>query len=168
MVLQVWREHIIIKEWSQSNAFYGFKRISATEDYDLNEFQKYYHLRNENLPHQLIKNPKKVSKNGKKYHKSDDCVVCKEKNIWRQTTFVCQSCSIPLCSPVLGERTQAPRDCFRLFHEEFFCSSEFSVESLDDIDPYDSVDDFEQKPAKCQYGGNTTEKRKMRLITQKC
>ena len=40
MVLQVWREHIIIKEWSQSNAFYGFKRISATEDYDLNEFQK--------------------------------------------------------------------------------------------------------------------------------
>ena len=51
--------------------------------------------------HQLIKNPNRISKSGKKYHKSNDCVVCKQKNVRWQTTFVCRSCNVPLCSLVL-------------------------------------------------------------------
>ena len=34
---------------------------SATGDYDLNGFYKYYHIRKKNLPHRLIKNPKRLS-----------------------------------------------------------------------------------------------------------
>ena len=134
-----------------------------SEDYDINGFDKYYHLRNKNLPHQLIKNPKRVSKSGKKYHKSNDCVVCKRNNVRRQTTFLCRSCDVPLCSPVLVERTQAPRDCFRLFHEEIFRTSDFSVASFDDIDSYDSEDDFEKKPAKRRCEGCTNEKKKSEI-----
>ena len=86
--------------------------------------------------------------------------MCKQKkNVRRQATFVCRSCDVHLCSPVLVERKQAPRDCFRLFHVEIFCTSDLSVASLDDIDP-DSVDYFEQKPEKLQYCGSTTGKKK--------
>lgn len=109
---------------------------------------KYYHLRNGNLPHQLQKNQLRVSQTGKKYHKSMDYIMCKRKNVRRQTTFFCKGCDVPLCSPVLVEHTQAPRDCFRLFHEKVFSNSEFSVASLDDVDSYDSADEFEEKPVK--------------------
>ena len=128
--------------------FRDSENTSASKDYDINGFKKYYHLRNDNIPHQLVKNCKKVSKTGKIYCKSNDCVVCKRKNVRRQTTFVCRSCDVPLCSLVLVEWTEAPRDCFRVLHEEVFCSSDFSVESLEDIEPYDSIDDFECNTSK--------------------
>ena len=54
---------------------------SALEDYDLNGFDKYYHFHNENLPHQLINSPERMSKSGKKYHKTNNCIVCKHKNV---------------------------------------------------------------------------------------
>ena len=141
------------------------ENYSLRENYDINGFDKYYHLRNENLPHQLVKNPIKIGKNGKRYHMGNDCVMCKKKNVRRQTTFTCRGCNVALCSPVLVERTQAPRDCFRLFHERIYSNSEFSVASLDDVDSYDSLDDFEEKPVKRQRTcTNVTKKKEKKWI----
>ena len=72
-------------------------------------------------------------------------------------TFVCRSCNVPLCLPVLVERTQAQRDCFRLFHEEIFRTSDFSVESLEDIEPYDSEDDFDVTHTNAQCDEDTND-----------
>ena len=102
------------------------------DKYDINDFMKYYHCKNARLPHQLVKSPLKTSKTGKRYHQTNDCFICKKNNICRQTTFVCETCTVPLCSPVKVERTQAPRDCFQAFHEVLFCRCDFSVASSTD------------------------------------
>ena len=75
-------------------------------------------------------------------------MVCKKINIRRQTTFVCATCHVPLCAPVLTERTRAPIDCFHKYHESKFVSSDFSTASLDEsVSSYNSEDEwFERKP----------------------
>ena len=42
--------------------FIASENKSASEDYDVNGFDKYCHLRNKNRPHQCIKNPKGIGK----------------------------------------------------------------------------------------------------------
>ncbi len=114
------------------------------EKYDPNNFEKYYHCRNARIAHQLVKTELKYGKKGKKYHKTNDCLVCKNFGVRRQSTFVCQACGVALCSPVLIERTQAPRDCFRVYHEKLFCVCDFSVASDADEDTNDSDDNVEE------------------------
>ena len=99
------------------------------------------HCCNARIPHQLVKTELKTAKNGKKYHKSNDCLVCKKLGIRRQSTFICQACGVALCCPVLVERSHAPRDCFRVYYEKIFCTCDFSVASDADIDVDSSDND---------------------------
>ena len=60
----------------------------------------------------LVKSGLRVGKRGKAYNKTNNCIVCKKKNIRRQTTFICGKCNLPLCSPELTEQSKSPRDYF--------------------------------------------------------
>ena len=55
------------------------------------------------------------------------------KGVCCQSTFICEACGVALCSPELVERTQAPRDCFRVYHKNFD-TCDFSVASDADVD----------------------------------
>ena len=72
-------------------------------------------------------------------------LFAKKLNIHRQTTFVCATCGVPLCAPVLTERIQAPRDCFRKYHQNTLVSSKYSSTSLDDVSTVDSEDEWFEK-----------------------
>ena len=48
--------------------------------------------------------------------------------------FIYKACGVALCSLVLVELMQAPRDCFRVYHEKRFCICEFSVAIAGDAD----------------------------------
>lgn len=60
---------------------------------------------------------------------------------------------------MLTEHTQAPRDCFRVYHEKRFCTSDFSIASDADIDSNDSDDNLDKDSeksvnCKCTCNGN--------------
>ena len=115
-----------------------------------NQILKNYHFDNKGEQHNLTKSGIRVTKHGKKYNKTNDCVVCKKENVCRQTTFICSICEVPLCAPVLTERTQAPRDCFRKYHENIFVNADFSDGSSDDSDSIASNDEWFQKKPKAK------------------
>ena len=46
-----------------------------------------------------------------------------------------------------------------MFDKQLSCTLYFSVTSLNDINPYDSADDFKQKPTKYQCSCNLNEKK---------
>ena len=94
----------------------------------------------------MVKSGLRVGKKGKVYNKTRNCIVCKKKNIRRQTTFICGKCGVPLCSPELTERSKAPRDCFREYHEDKYCDNDFSSTALKGFGSDCSDDDFEKKP----------------------
>ena len=135
----------------------GFKKSMQK-----NDITKYYHLTTKGVQHKLVKSGLRTNKNGKSYNKTNDCTVCKRLNIRRQTAFICSTCSVALCAPVLSERSEAPKDCFRRYHENEFLSCEFSTASLDEFSPSDSEDSwFETKPGakrkKCSHSLKTVE-----------
>ena len=84
------------------------------------------------VKHYLIKTPLRTGKNGKKYHKTNNCFVCRENGIRKQTTYVCSKCNIAVCYPTLTERVGAPTDCFLKFHERSQVKNMFSYESSDE------------------------------------
>ena len=54
-------------------------------------------------------------------------------------------CNVPLCSPELTERSKAPRDCFRDYHEDNCFDNDFISTGCDDVDSNCSDDDFGKK-----------------------
>ena len=93
---------------------------------------KYTKLSGSIIRHYLIKSPIRETKNGKRYHKTNNCYVCRESGIRRQTTFQCSKCNIPLCYPSFTERSNAPTDCFHKYHEKTQIKHMFTYESSDD------------------------------------
>lgn len=98
-----------------------------------------------------------MTKKGKRFNKTNDCVVCKKFNMRKWTTFICSTCCVPLCAPVLSEHTKAPTGCFCKYHENIFVSSEFSTARFNDKSSNESREEwFKKKPSvekkKCDHG----------------
>ena len=53
----------------------------------VNFFYKYYHICKDGVEHNLVKLGLRVGKRGKSYNKTNNFIVCKKKNIRRQTTL---------------------------------------------------------------------------------
>ena len=97
-------------------------------------FYKYYHICKDGVEHNLVKSGLRVGKRGKAYNKTNNCIVCKKKNIRRQTTFICGKCNVPLYSPELTKRSKSPRDCFRDYHNNNNCECDFFVNECKEVD----------------------------------
>ena len=93
--------------------------------------------------HRLIKSELRENKRGKKYHKTNNCFVCRRSNIRKQTTFICSKCNVPLCYPMLTERNSAPTNCFRKYHERMQMHCIHLKES--DSDHTDVTEIFDEK-----------------------
>lgn len=50
--------------------------------------------------------PKRIPSTSKRYHPQKRCVLCKENNLGKQTSYFCNNCNVPLCII----------PCFELFH----------------------------------------------------
>ena len=97
------------------------------------------------MTHHLVKTEIRENKKGKKYHKTNNCVVCKNNGLRKQTTYVCAVCNVSVCYPSLTERHKAPTNCFRVYHERMQMQKMYSNQSSDEDtekSAYDSEDDF--------------------------
>ncbi len=92
----------------------------------VNDFGHNYYVA-DGVNHRLIKNEKKVGKKGKKYHTTQNCVVCKKSNLRKQSTCHCSACNVPLCLSQLAECTKALKDCFLRYHEARHVEREFKL-----------------------------------------
>lgn len=86
---------------------------------------------------------------GKKYHKTNNCVVCKSTGVCKQILYIFAECNVPICCPLLTERNSAPTDCFRKYHERLINNSMISSESDDYTLPYKDKDDFDDISKSC-------------------